>query len=156
RAVAAINSGFFRLDTSIFAGDPAGALKIDGEVLSEPYRDRSVIFIDNRRDRTHVDFARMGTKRMIEIRGREFTVDGIDRERRDNELVVFTPAFHRTTLTGPDGVEAIIRDGRVAAILNGIGSVAIPADGFVISASGTARNEIMRTLRIGDRVRLFA
>ena len=156
RAVAAINSGFFRLDSSIFAGDPAGALKIDGEVLSEPDRDRSVIFIDNRRDRTLVEFVHLRTKRTVEIRGREFNVDGINRERRDNELVVFTPAFHRTTLTGPDGVEAIVRNGRITAILNGVGSSVIPADGLVLSASGTARNEMMRTLRIGDRVRMFA
>ncbi len=156
RAVAAINSGFFRLDTSIFAGDPAGALKIDGEILSEPYRDRSVIFIDNRRDRTHIDFARLGTKRTVEIRGREFPIDGINRERRDNELVLFTEAFHRTTLTGPDGLELIVKNGRIASILNGVGSSAIPVDGLLLSASGSARNEIMRTVRIGDRVRILA
>src|SRR5688500_328651 len=34
-AVAAINSGFFRLDTSIFAGDAAGFLMIDGRIWSE-------------------------------------------------------------------------------------------------------------------------
>jgi hypothetical protein len=135
---------------------PAGALKIDGEILSEPDRDRSVIFIDNRRDRTHVEFGRLRTKRTIETRGREFNIDGINRERRDSELILFTPAFHRTTLTGPDGVEAIVRNGRISAILNGVGSSVIPADGLVLSASGTVRNEMMRTLRIGDRVRLFA
>src|SRR5436190_14687542 len=32
-AFAAINAGFFRLDTSIWAGDSAGILKIDGRVL---------------------------------------------------------------------------------------------------------------------------
>src|SRR5215210_6159345 len=32
-AIAAINAGFFRLDRSIFAGDAAGVLKIDGKVL---------------------------------------------------------------------------------------------------------------------------
>ena len=156
RAVAAINSGFFRLDTSIFAGDPAGALRIDGEVLSEPDRDRSVIFIDNRRDRTHVEFGRLRTERTAEIRGRAFPIDGVNRQRRDNELILFTPTFSRTTLTGPDGVEVIVGNGRVTSILNGVGSTPVPEDGFVLSASGTARNEIMRTMRIGDRVRLLA
>src|SRR5580765_6276954 len=34
-AVAAINAGFFRLDTSIWAGDAAEMLMIDGRLLSE-------------------------------------------------------------------------------------------------------------------------
>src|SRR5688500_17420941 len=35
RAIAAINAGFFRLDNSIFAGEAAGILMVDGELLSE-------------------------------------------------------------------------------------------------------------------------
>src|SRR5688500_18392823 len=39
-AFAAINAGFFRLDTSIFAGDAAGVLMIDGKLLSESVNNR--------------------------------------------------------------------------------------------------------------------
>lgn len=42
-AAAAINAGFFRLDKSIFAGDAAGLLMIDGKLLSEPTLDRTAI-----------------------------------------------------------------------------------------------------------------
>ena len=155
RAVAAINSGFFRFDTSIFAGDPAGALKIDGVVLSEPDRGRAVIFIDNRRDRTVVEFGRFGARDWVEVGGLELVIDGMNRERRENELLIFTPEFHRTTLTSPEGVEVIVRGDRVVSILNGIGSLAIPSDGYILSATGTKRHEIMRSLRIGDRLRRF-
>ena len=34
-AFAAINAGFFRLDTSAYAGDPAGIFQIDGKLFSE-------------------------------------------------------------------------------------------------------------------------
>src|SRR3954466_14727613 len=46
-ALAAINSGFFRLDTSMFAGDPAGILQIDGKLLSEANSGRVALLINN-------------------------------------------------------------------------------------------------------------
>ena len=46
-AIAAINAGFFRLDKSNFAGDAAGVLMIDKQLLSESYNNRIAIFIDN-------------------------------------------------------------------------------------------------------------
>jgi hypothetical protein len=32
-------------------------------------------------------------------------VDGINRPREENEMILFTPEFHRTTLTEPGGIE---------------------------------------------------
>ena len=55
-AIAAINAGFFRLDRSIFAGDAAGVLKIDGKVLSESYAGRIALLVENNRDKTEVSF----------------------------------------------------------------------------------------------------
>ena len=46
-ALAAINAGFFRLDTSLFAGDPAGIFQIDGKLLSEANQGRIALLIDN-------------------------------------------------------------------------------------------------------------
>src|SRR5215203_6169485 len=46
-AIAAINAGFFRLDNSIFAGDAAGVLMIDGKILSESINNRSALLIEN-------------------------------------------------------------------------------------------------------------
>src|SRR5207237_8587342 len=52
KAFAAINAGFFRLDTSPWAGDPAGILQIDGKLLSEPLNDRIELLINNGKSRT--------------------------------------------------------------------------------------------------------
>jgi hypothetical protein len=51
-ALAAINAGFFRLDNSIFAGDAAGVLMIDGKVLSESYANRIALGIINGKEKT--------------------------------------------------------------------------------------------------------
>src|SRR5215204_7540731 len=56
-AIAAINAGFFRLDDSIFAGDAAGVLMIDGKLLSESHNNRVSIGIINGKDKTEVNFA---------------------------------------------------------------------------------------------------
>ena len=46
-AFAAINAGFFRLDKSIFAGEDAGVLAINNELLSESYSGRVALIIKN-------------------------------------------------------------------------------------------------------------
>jgi exopolysaccharide biosynthesis protein len=64
-AVAAINAGFFRLDSSIWAGDAAGVLRIDGRLLSESNNSRVAIGITNDLDNTRVQFGHVTTS--IEI-----------------------------------------------------------------------------------------
>ncbi|MBK9528148.1 MAG: hypothetical protein IPO41_07480 [Acidobacteria bacterium] len=41
KAFAAINAGFFRLDTSIWAGDAAGLLEVDNELFSESSKEQN-------------------------------------------------------------------------------------------------------------------
>jgi hypothetical protein len=81
-------------------------------------------------------------------------VNGLNRPRSDNELIVFTPEFHRTTLSDPNGLELIVRRDRIVELRDLQGSSAIPADGFVISVSGTAREWALKNLRRGARVQL--
>jgi len=141
-AVAAINAGFFRLDSSNWAGDTAGILKIDGLVISEPTLNRAAVFIDNREDQTYVVFEHLSTRDWYELKKRILTVDGCNRERKDNELIEYRPPFHPTTLTEPGGIEVGVIEGRVVEIRQGLGSSPIPAKGFVLSASGTRRDEL--------------
>jgi hypothetical protein len=69
-------------------------------------------------------------------------------------MVIFTPEFHRTTLTEPNGLELIVRRGQVVEVRDLKGSSSIPGDGFVISVSGTARNWALKNLRRGARPRV--
>lgn len=155
-AFAAINAGFFRLDTSIFAGDAAGVLVIDNYLLSESVNNRIALFIDNfEPDQTIVKFAHININEIIRIKNKEFRFSGINRERKENELIKYTPYFHRTTLTDANGLEIVVRKGKISEINAGKGNSIIPQDGFVISASGKMRDEILPFLKVGRKIKEF-
>lgn len=154
-AIAAINAGFFRLDNSIFAGDAAGVLMIDGKLLSESYANRIALFINNKADKTEVEINHLNLSDQIRIKGFYFKVAGINRERKDNEIIVFTPEFGRTTLTNSDGLEITVRKNRIMQIIESKGSSLIPADGFVISAKGNQIENLLKKSKIGTKVKRF-
>ncbi len=152
-AVAAINAGFFRFDGSIFAGDPVGLLRVDGVTLSESVNSRVAMMIENTARETRVHFDRADVSILLTTRGQEFTV-GINRERRDNDIVIYTPEFGRTTLTDRTGAEFLVSAGRVTGVFNPHGSSVIPAGGYVISASGDKLPELLRLLTRNTRVEM--
>jgi hypothetical protein len=159
-ALAAINAGFFRLDNSLYAGDAAGALTIDHIDYSESYADRIALFIMNDPkkmgpDKTGV-YIRPFDSRFVVLFGEDqIDLSGLNRERKENELILYRPQFHSTTLTDPNGVEVVVRNNRVERILDGRGSTAIPADGFILSATGTARPGLLKYARIGAKVQVL-
>jgi exopolysaccharide biosynthesis protein len=151
-AFAAINAGFFRLDKSIFAGDAAGALMIDRKVLSESYASRSALLIRNERQKTIADFQYLDLNVLVAIGNQELSVSGINRERRNDELILFTPEFNRTTLTNIAGLEITVQNGKIIRILDRKGSSSIPANGFILSATGKSREELLKQARPGAKV----
>ena len=54
----------------------------------------------------------------------------------------------------PDGVEFVVRDGKVDGIRNGKGSSRIPADGYILSASGKKRANLLAHITQGDAVQI--
>lgn len=152
-AVAAINAGFFRLDNSIFAGDPTGSLMIDGVLLSESISGRVAMVIENGRAETKVEFERAELGYSIIVNGREFKV-GINRERQADDMVIYTKAFGSTSLTRPGGVEFIVRNGRIRRIVTDDGSNPIPENGYLISASGMLGKELRKLVSLNTRVKI--
>lgn len=142
-AIAAINAGFFRLDQSIFGGDAVGVLQIDGRLLSESSNDRATIGIINGKDKTEVNFGHLKSNNIAGFgTDSEFSFSGINRERKSDEIILFTPDFHRTTLTDLSGTEIVLSDCETkdgasrchkAEVIEGKGSSVIPQNGFVIS-----------------------
>lgn len=160
-AFAAINGGFFRLDKSIFAGDAAGILQIDGKLLSDSVDysksglGRISLMIANKRRQTYVFMERMRATNMIFTKNKNFFI-GTNRERGENEIVVFTKFFSDTTLTNDNGVEFIVQNNVVTKIIDGGGNSEIPKNGYVISVgSGANKEETLRCLKIGTKVRLI-
>jgi len=150
-AFAAINAGFFRLDTSFWAGDPVGILMIDGILLSESSLDRTVLKISNVPE-TSVEIVAPRTKIFFRKGTQEIEISGINRELKNDELILFKPEFQRTTLTGVDVKEVVIEKGEVVHV-SASGSTPIPSAGVVLSASGARRTDLLG-LKIGDKVTL--
>lgn len=143
-ALAATNGGFFAA-----SGDPLGCLMIAGELISEPDPQRScagitadgaVLF-----DRLHADVTAVAG----ETSGR---IDGVNRERRADELILYRPIYDATTRTNNAGVEAVIQNGAVVSVADLRGNAAIPRDGFVLSGHGRGRQWILRALAPGTPV----
>jgi exopolysaccharide biosynthesis protein len=152
RAVAAINGGYFRT-TGTYRGESIGFLLINGKLISEPYNDRAELGLINEGPATDVIFGHLKYRGEISVGPAKHLVQGLNRPVSANELIVFTPEFHRTTLTNPDGVEVVVRRNRVVAVKDLTGSTPIPADGLVISAVGSSRDWIKRNVRRGSRLR---
>ena len=142
-AIAAINAGFFRLDRSIFAGDAAGVLQIDGKLLSESSNNRISLGIINGKERTEVNIGHLNAYGIAGFGiDSEFAFSGFNRERKSDEIILYTPRFNQTTLTDSGGTEIILSNcfasGNAmrchkAIVSEGKGSSVIPPDGYVIS-----------------------
>lgn len=151
-AIAAVNGGYFRM-TGTFAGDSTGTLQIDGKLLSEPDRGRAAVGFVRTPQGTRLVMGHVTWQGSITVGGQRRRLDGINRPRGRNEVVLFTPEFHDNTLTDNTGTEAIVRNGTVEEVRDGAGSSVIPANGSVISATGTARQWVRTRLRKGVSVK---
>lgn len=152
-AIAAINGGYFRT-TGLYRGEQMGALFSHGQWLSEPARGRAALALAERGGQTRAATALVTAQAELQVGKVTRAINGFNRPREKDELIVFTPEFHRTTLTAADGLEVVVVRGRVTAVRDGAGSQPIPPGGRVISAHGTAREWALQHLRIGARVAL--
>jgi hypothetical protein len=150
-AVAAINAGFFRLDKSKWAGEPAGAFVVDGKVLSEAYSNRIALSIRNKPKATNVSIDHINIDSFLTLGKATFFEVGIDRQRKPNDLLIYTPEFGPSTLTEDNGLEVVVADGKIKEIFVGKGNTTIPSNGYVISVSGIKRDTVMRNAQVGGR-----
>ena len=154
KALAAINGGFFEM-VGTFRGESVGALKIDGEWVSEPEQGRAVIGFRRVDGKIEAYIDRIVLRQELVLpSGETLRIDGMNRNRGRNELVLYRPHFHVVTLTMPDGVEVVVRNGEVIGIHEGQGSLRIPADGYVLSANGKKRGELLSHIAEGDGVQI--
>jgi exopolysaccharide biosynthesis protein len=154
RATAAINGGYFRT-TGTYRGESLGMLLLDGKLISEPYNDRAEVGLITNGTNTEVLFGHLGYLGEIAAGRAKHKVHGVNRPVSKDELIVFTPEFHRTTLTKPDGIEVVVRRNRVTSIFDLTGSTQIPTDGYVISAVGNAREWVKQNLRKGGPAKFW-
>ena len=154
KALAAINGGFFEM-AGTFRGESVGALKIDGEWISEPEQGRAVIGFRTVDGKIEAYIDRIALRQELVLpSGQTLPIDGMNRNRGRNELIIYRPHFHVVTLTPPNGVEVIVRNGEVTSIHNKQGSSRIPADGYVLSASGKKHRDLLAHIKEGETVQI--
>jgi exopolysaccharide biosynthesis protein len=153
-ALAAINGGYY-LESGLTRGDSQGTLMIDGTLLSEPDRGRAAVGFDADGKSSSALFGRLRLRGNIRLSDDQtIAIDGINRRRKADEVIVYTPEFHRTTLTSPAGTEVRVEEGTVADTRIGEGSSLIPASGFVISLGEAAAAQYLSLFEIGGAVSL--
>ncbi|MGB9625125.1 MAG: phosphodiester glycosidase family protein, partial [Phycisphaerae bacterium] len=98
--------------------------------------------------------------------GRSQQINGINRTRGSNELIVYTPQYDATTGTDSSGSEVLVEMtqpslilkapnksiGYVRQIRQNLGSTPIPFDHVVLSATGSAATSLLTNVSIGAEV----
>src|SRR6266404_877171 len=112
-ALAAVNSGYFRT-TGTYRGDSVGVEVLDGKILSESNNARVALGLIEKGGSQQLIFGHVKVEGQV-IAGAKTShpINGLNRPRANDELIIFTPEFHRTTLTEPSGLELIVRGGQI-------------------------------------------
>ena len=154
KAPIALNGGFFEM-AGQFRGESVGALKIDGEWVSEPEQGRAVFGFKTVDDKIEAYIDRIVLRHELVFKdGSAVEINGINRGRLSNELILFRPGFHAITLTMPDGIELVVQNNKIIDIHDGQGSSRIPTNGYVLSAHGKKREMLLSRFKPGDTVKI--
>jgi hypothetical protein len=100
---------------------------------------------------------------LVAANGQKYAVAGRDRQRNNEEIVVFTPDYYKAKPTFKNGVDVYVVGGKVTVMQDRAGAVylqnkpdpgaiSVGKDGFVLSANGEARKWILANLKVGDAV----
>ena len=159
-AIAAINAGFF-----LPTGEPAGLLKIEGELVSEiaPPRGAVALVPGGFGHKPRLLFDQVSASVVVDLgsgkQRREVPVDAIDTVRAPGALVLFTPRFWTDTRTPCDGGSEFVFEGSPLALTErreAACTSAIPRDGGVLAAGPGVPAERLAELTVGTHVRARA
>lgn len=91
--------------------------------------------------------------------GIRYPIDGLNRPRGKDELIVYTPSYGVTTGSSRWGIEVVVKDGVVTqvrdGVANGMANASIPTEGYVVSGHGEAYTWIKANVEEGGEVRVI-
>ncbi|MDK2810014.1 MAG: hypothetical protein PWR27_723 [Petroclostridium sp.] len=131
KADAAINGGFFYP-----YGQPAGFVVIDSKLLctAPKLNDRPVFIIDEHRNFKILD---IDIELELDIEGYRLKIDGINRNPREDEIIVYTPEYGLTTrINGRATFNVIADDNIISDFILSETEVKIPRNGLLVAAAG--------------------
>lgn len=134
KAISAVNGTFFDRSWPYL---PIGVIVIDGNFITKSSLNRSAVGFtkDN-----NVKFGIpkfLGNVSNLETKER-IAIWGINRPRKENEVIIYTPEFGWRTKTNNFGIEAVVENDIVTEIC--MGNSDIPRDGYAISFHGWTKN----------------
>jgi len=88
----------------------------------------------------------------VTIGAASHAVNGTNIYRASGFLVVYTDDNGPTTGANPYGFEAVVVDGKVTTVTNGVGNTTIPANGYVLSGHGESRTWLLNNAVVGATV----
>jgi len=88
----------------------------------------------------------------VTINGQSHALDGVNVYRSTNYLVQYTPAYGASTRTNQYGYEAAVVGGTITTVQDGVGNMAIPSNGYVLSGHGDARTWMRTYAKVGATV----
>ena len=94
------------------------------------------------------------TVRSVVMRGHVRKIDGVNVERKADQLIVYTSKFGESTGTNQFGTEIVVHDGHVTEIRQGKGDTPMKNGTAVLSGHGTARTWLENAAMVGAAVTL--
>jgi len=144
QAVAAINGSYFAPN-----GEIIGLLKLNGQIVSTPQLVRTAVGLFPNGQLLIDQVAYQGTLALPD--GRTQLINGVNRERDEDELIVYNAYYGDTTGTNLCGSEYVVQNNKITAITNG--HTVIPPSGYVLSAHGLAAKSLSG-FKVGDGINL--
>jgi hypothetical protein len=155
QAIAAVNAGFFNVKN----GEPAGLLKVAGELVSDTNLPRGAVGILRRPGKpATLLFDRVSAALTMRFKAGDEAfaeeIDGVDTTRVRGKLMLYTPRFGPDSDMADTGVEWQL-DGsplRVVERRPHSGRTPIPPTGVVLSFGGTVLSTALERLDVGQVV----
>lgn len=168
-AVAGINGGFFQMNGR-YKGDSVGALMINGRLFSEPYGKRTAIGFAPGDEMTQIAIGVLDwngrlvvselapqSSVLAQTENKVAMLNGLNRPLGPDEMILYTPDFHRTLLMSADtGTHLVyIGGGQIyQPFLPPSEEIRIPCDGYILAAQGKAAEWTRKMLLPGAKVSL--
>lgn len=162
-AVVGINADYFIMESF---RDPLNLCIVDGDIISEPGYNRSVILFDNKKDvffdtpvwNSFITFPNSETARL----------NGVNRFRNQGEIILYTNQMGNSTLSKYKACDFILmpannspkigvgeeKEFSVINILSDSINPQIPKGGFVLSAAGPQADILRNNLKTGDTFKI--
>lgn len=141
--LAGINAAYFDADGTII-----GNTKLQGQIVSTEDMPRASLAISDKWGYKILETAYQGE--VILPSGKRLDISAVNRERLDNDLILYNSWYGSSTKTNPYGLEVLVCNGVVQSI-NPQGNTSLQAGQEILSAHGTMQTELSK-LKIGDKV----